>query len=76
MKVTDVPAQIEVAVAAITALGVTLVVTVIVTEFEVPVEVAKHEALLVIIALTTSLFANEEVVYVEPVIVFVPFNFH
>ena len=76
MKVTDVPAQIELLLAAITTLGVTFEVTAIVTEFEVPVLAVKQLALLVITADTASLFDNEEVVYVLPVVVFVPFTFH
>ena len=75
-KVTDEPAQIELLLAAITTLGVTFEVTVIVTEFEVPVEEDKQVSLLVITDVTTSLFANVEVVYVLPVEVFVPFTFH
>ena len=60
VNVTDVPEQIELLLAAILTLGVTLVVTVIVTEFEVPVLVVKHVALLVITAVTASLFENED----------------
>ena len=70
------PEQIVLLLAAIETDGVTFEVTVIVTEFEVAVLEAKHVSLLVITAVTTSLFAMEVEVYVLPVVTFVPFNFH
>ena len=58
MNVTEVPVQMEVLLALIEMDGVRIELTVIVTEFEVAVEVLAHDALLVITHVTTSLFAN------------------
>ena len=77
MKVTLLPAQIVVALALILTEGVTLVVVVIVKAFDVAVVVDKQLALLVNTAVTTSLFANVVLVYVEALVpTFTPFNFH
>lgn len=76
VKVTLEPEQIVVLLATIDNEGVTFVVTLIVTVFEVAVVVLTHDALLVNIQDTLSLFVNDELVYVLPVEVFTPFNFH
>ena len=58
VNVTLVPEQIVELLATIETEGVKLELTVITTELEVPVEIAKQVALLVITTVTISLFAN------------------
>ena len=76
MKVTEVPAQIELLLAAITTLGVTFEVTVMVTFPETAVEAVTQLALLVITQRIISPFAKVVDVYVEPVVALTPFFFH
>lgn len=77
VNVTDIPAQMLVAVALTDTAGVTDVATLIVIAFEVTVEIELHVALEVTSHVITSLFARVVVVYVlKPVPTLVPFFFH
>ena len=78
MNVTVEPIQIVFWLAAIATVGVTPVVTVIVTGLLVAVGVVRHPALLVITTVTTSLFASVALVKVTPVApaTLVPFTCH
>jgi len=78
VNVTDVPAQIVVALAAIETLAVRIGLTTIVTPFDVAGEPVKHGvAFDIITQVTTSLFANvAEVNVAEFVPAFVPLIFH
>jgi hypothetical protein len=67
VKVTDVPVQIVVWLAATLTDGVTPVVTVIATGVLVAVGVVKHPALLVIVTVTWSLLLSVVDVKVAPV---------
>ena len=76
VNVTDVPAQIVVAVAVILNDGVMLGLTTMVIEFEVAVGTDAQPILDVIIHVITSAFAKVALVYVTPVPAFTPFTFH
>jgi hypothetical protein len=76
VNVTDVPAQIAVAVAAIVVLGVVAVFTVIVKAFDVAVVETAHAAFEVKIQVTTSLLFKLVEVNVAPVAAFTPFTRH
>ena len=69
VKVTDVPLQTEVELASILTEGVTLALPVIVISLLVAVVVVMHDALEVMITLTTSLLFN---VVEEKKLLFVP----
>ena len=75
LNIVVVPAQI--AVEPVTAIvGVTLVLIIAVTAFEVAVVVLAQAAFEVKIAVTMSLFNKVELVNVAPVAAFTPFTFH
>ena len=76
MNVTEVPAQTVVAVAAILTVGVTVGLTIIVTEFDVAVGADKQVAVDVITHVTIFPFARVVLVNVAPVPEFTPFTFH
>jgi hypothetical protein len=76
VKVTEVPAQMVEAEAAILTAGVTAAFTVMVTLFEVAVGELGQAAVDVITQDTTSELANEVLVNVAPVDEFTPFIFH
>ena len=77
VKVTEVPAQIAVALAEILMVGAAAVTTVMVIVLDNAVAVVKQAALLVITTLTTSPLASAEDVNVaELVPALLPFTFH
>ena len=77
VKITFVPEQIEVALAATLTEGVTEGLTVIVMELDVAVGCVTHVSEEDITTATTSLFASVEFWYVALFIpTFVPFSFH
>ena len=76
VNVTEVPEQIFVALAEILALGGTVGLTVIEMLFEVAVVGDAQLAVEVIMQLTTSPFAREDVLKVPPVPAFDPLRTH